>query len=315
MVFFDFIVLEFATMSKYEDIEAFVRTVEAGSFTAAAEQMGVAKSAVSRRIQDLETRLGSQLIIRTTRKLSLTEQGHTLFERAKLLLQDWEEAEASVASRTAALAGTIRVTAPLTFGVNNLGPAFIKFLNENPCIELDVDFSDRKVDLVSEGMDLAIRIGKLPDSGLIARKLAKISSVAAASPEYIEQHGKPKTHEELALLPELRYGLKANQSWTYTAPDGNVGTFDMPSKIKSTNGDFLKNAAIEGKGIVIMPLFILHDAIKSGSLVRILEDYKWPELGAYAIYPPTRHLSARVRKLVDFLADYCGGNTPYWEEI
>ncbi len=302
-------------MNRYEDIEAFVRTIESGSFTAAAKQLGLAKSAISRRIQDLEARLDTQLIIRTTRKITLTEQGHTLFERAKILLHDWQEAEASITSNQAALAGTIRVTAPLTFGVNHLSAAFIEFLDANPNIELDIDFSDRKVDLVSEGMDLAIRIGQLPDSSLIARKLAPIRAIAAASPEYLAQNGTPRTPEDLQKLNELRYGLKDVRSWKYTAPDGSVGEIEMPSVLKSTNGDFLKDAAIAGKGIVIEPSFILCQALKDGRLVQILPDYKWPEIGAYAIYPPTRHLSARVRKLVDHLAKHCGGEDPYWEKI
>lgn len=300
-------------MSKYEDLEAFVRTIEAGSFTAAAQHMGVAKSAVSRRIQDLESRLGTQLIVRTTRKLNLTEQGRTLFERAKILLSDWDEIEANVTDTHAALQGPIKLAAPLSFGVNRLGPALISFMEQHPGIQLDIDFSDRRVDLIAEGKDLAIRIGKLSDSTLIARKLAVIRTIVAASPEYIKKHGMPKTPGELAEHPELRYSYRPHSRWQYSSSDGTSGDIELKPKMIASNGEFLKNAVIAGLGVIIEPTFILYDDLKSGRLIPILTELNWNELGAYAVYPPTRHLSKRVRVLVEYLAEHCGGSNPYWD--
>ncbi len=301
-------------MSKYEQIEAFVRTIEAGSFTAAAAHMGVAKSAISRRIQDLEARLGAQLIIRTTRQLTLTEAGQALHQRAARLLADWDETEAAASDSTAALSGSIRIAAPLSFGTEHLGPALLGFMDAHPDVSLDIDFSDRKVDLVADGIDVAVRIGDLPDSGMIARKLAKIRLAAAASPDYISRFGAPERPEDMQIMNELRYGYRAQSRWSYTAPDGQTGHIHMNSTLRSTNGDFLCDAAITGKGVVIEPTFILYKALRSGQLIDLFPGYEWENFAAYAVYPPTRHLSARVRALVDHLISHCGGDTPYWDQ-
>lgn len=299
-------------MSRYEEIEAFVRTIEAGSFTQAAKQLGVTKSAMSRRLSDLEARLGTQLVLRTTRSLSLTESGEALFQRAVNLLADWDEAEAVSTSANRALSGRIRLAAPLSFGVAYLGPALTDFLKVNPDIDFDIDFSDRQVDLISEGIDLAIRIGQLTDSGLIARKVAPVRMIAAASPSYLEAHGIPKNADALKNHQELRYTNRSRKGWDYIAPDGSKGSLEMRTRLQANNGDFLTNAAIAGEGIVIQPTFIMCDAIRAGQLDVILPDYIWPDISAYAVYPPTRHLSLRVRTFVDFLVDRFSG-TPPWD--
>lgn len=300
-------------MSRYDEIESFVRTIEAGSFTAAAKQLHVAKSAVSRRIRDLEARLGTQLIIRTTRKLSLTEAGQALYERAAVLLSDWDEAESAASGASQALSGTIRVAAPLSFGLSYLGEAMIDFSKTHPDIRFDIDFSDRKVDLVAEGMDLTIRIGNLPDSGLIARKLASIRSVAAASPAYLSRFPTPQTPDDLKAMSELRYTGRPRTAWRYTDPGGRTGEVELSAAISASNGDFLRDAAIAGMGIVIEPIFILCDALRDETLVDVLPGYQWSDINAYAVYPPTRHLSVRVRAFVDFLAARYAGIPP-WEQ-
>ncbi|MFC7290563.1 LysR family transcriptional regulator [Hirschia litorea] len=302
-------------MSKYEELEAFARTVEAGSFTAAAKQLGVAKSAVSRRIQDLEARLDTQLIVRTTRKLTLTDQGRAFFERARVLLCDWEETEAIVSQNQKSISGIIRISAPLSFGVSHLGPALIEFQQLHPAIHLDVDFTDRRVDLISEGIDVAIRIGHLPDSGLIARKIANIRTIAVASPDYISHHGMPQTPDDLKGLFELRYSLRNTHRWSYVSPDGVPGELEIPPKLSASNGEFLRDAAIAGMGVLLEPSFLLYDDIRAGKLVQILPEYSWDELGAYAVYPPIRHLSARIRAIVDHIAKHCGGQKPYWDDF
>lgn len=299
-------------MSRYEEIETFVRVVEAGSITAAAKQLHIAKSAVSRRLKDLETRLSVTLMTRTTRKLTLTDTGETLYNRFVSLLADWEETESAASNAHAALAGTIRVAAPLSFGVAHLGPAIIDFMREHPSVEFDIDFSDRKIDLIAEGMDLAIRIGDLPDSSLIARKIASISIIAAASPDYIKKHGKPNTPEELKDHKELRYGYRSIAAWPYKDPNGKEGQIEMKPRLRATNGEFLRDAAIAGKGVLIEPRFIIYENLRDGSLVELLPDYQWPQLSAYAVYPHTRHLSVRVRAFVNFLAERYKG-TAYWE--
>lgn len=299
-------------MSRYEEIEAFVRTVDTGSFTAAAEQLRVAKSAISRRINELEQRLGAQLMIRTTRKLTLTESGQALYQRGKALLEDWNEAEGVVSDQRQALAGRIRLAAPLSFGIKHLGPMLLDFNEQHPDIEFDIDFSDRQIDLVAEGIDLALRIGTLGDSSLVARKLAPVKMIAATSPSYLEKMGTPSKPADLLNWNELRYALRPDAPWVFTAPDGSSETIRLPSNMRASNGEFLTESAIAGRGLTIHPSFILYEPLGTGELVQVLPDYKLQELGLYAVYPPTRHLSKRVRVLVDFLAGECGA-TPYWD--
>ena len=206
----------------------------------------------------------------------------------------------------------MRVAAPLSFGVAHLGPAIVAFMAAHPSVEFDIDFSDRKVDLIAEGVDLAIRIGDLPDSSLIARKIASLSTVAVASPAYLQERGMPQTPDDLRALKELRYSYRPSSTWTFKAPDGREGTIEMAARLRATNGEFLRDAAIAGEGLLIEPRFIVYESLKDGSLIEILSDYQWPELSAYAVYPPTRHLSARVRAFVEFLVDRYSG-APYWE--
>lgn len=292
-------------MSRFEEIETFVQTVNAGSFTAAAGQLGIAKSVVSRRVQELEKRLGVQLMIRSTRQLSLTDEGQVLYDKAVGLLNDWEQTEALVGQQNAALQGTLRLALPVSFGLLRIGPAITSFLKNHPDVSVDIDFSDRKVDLIAEGFDLAIRIGNMPDSSLIARKIAPIDFCAAASPEYLHKHGKPSNVEELKKHAELRYGLRDRKSWQYTDSTGTTGEFELASTIRATSGEFLRDTAIAGHGIVFLPRFIVEDAFASGVLIEILTDFTWPELNAYALYPATKHVPLRLRKLIDHLVDCC----------
>lgn len=292
-------------MSRFEEIETYVRTVEAGSFTAAAAQLGVAKSVVSRRIVELEQRLDVQLMVRSTRRLSLTDEGQTLYERAVRLLVDWEETEASVGHQQTALKGSIRLSLPLSFGLAHIGPSVLEFQRLHPDVSVDIDFTDRKVDLIAEGFDLAVRIGELSDSSMIARKLTAITTTAVASPQYLQQHGVPQSPAELKSHQELRFGLRLRKSWVFTAPDGKRGEIEMQSSLRANSGDFLRDAAIKHHGVAILPSFIAYPAIQSGELVEILTDYQWSDLNAYALYPSSKHLPRRVRELVDHLLLSC----------
>ena len=300
-------------MNRYEEIETFVRTVEAGSFTAAAAQLGVAKSVVSRRVLELEKRLDVQLMVRSTRKLSLTDEGQSLYERAVRLLLEWEEAESSVGHQQTALKGGIRVSLPLSFGLAHIGPAVLEFQRLHPDVSVDVDFTDRKVDLIAEGFDLAVRIGELSDSSMVARKLTAITTAVVASPQYLKAHGTPQSPPELKTHRELRFGLRARKSWTYQAPDGQRGEIELHSTLRANSGDFLCDAAIAHHGVAILPRFIAYPALQSGALVEILSDYEWSDLSAYALYPSSKHLPKRVRALVDHLIESCGNGTPPWE--
>lgn len=300
-------------MDRFEDLRAFVQTVESGSLTRAAETLQVATSAVSRRIKDLEGRLGTQLLQRTTRQMRLTAAGESFHARAVAILQALEEAETEAGCQSRTLTGPLRIAAPLSFGQSHLGPILVEFAEAHPGLELDVDFSDRIVDLVAEGHDLAVRIGNLRDSSLIARKLLEVRLVVAASPAFWQQHGMPERPGDLAELPALCYtGSERVDTWRWTAPDGATGTAQMRVAMRATNGGFLRDAAIAGLGVVMQPSFILHDAVAAGQLVPALTGHRWHTVTIHVVYPQTRHLSARARAFIDLLRTRLG-TSPDWE--
>lgn len=299
-------------MGRYEEIEAFVSTVDTGSFTGAARHLRLAKSAISRRVSDLEARLGVQLMLRTTRALSLTDAGRALYQTSSQLLSDWREAEAAISDATSALQGHLRIGAPLSFGVTYLGPVILTFLKIHPDIAFDIDFSDRRIDLISEGVDVAIRIGQLQDSTLLARKICTVKTIAAASPAYLSAHGMPQVPADLKSHRQLRYGYSDKDGWLFKGPGGETGTADVPERLRATNGDFLRDAALASEGIVLLPAFFISDDLRAGRLKRVLANYDWPVLGIYAVYPPTRHMSARVRAFIEHVTDSFS-KTPLWE--
>ncbi len=300
-------------MDRFADMRMFVAVVDAGSISGAAERLEVAKSAVSRRLTDLEARLGAELLHRTTRRLGLTDSGRAFFERAQRILADLEEAEQAVSQAHGAIRGRLKVALPLSFGLLHLAGLINEFLGLHPEVEFDLDFNDRQIDLMQEGFDLAIRIARLPDSSLIARKLAPIRHALCASPDYLARHGTPARADDLASHAGLVYSNLANPGlWSYVRPDGQPGSVQVPVKLRANNGDFLCRAAIAGQGVILHPTFYLSDAIRTGELVPLLTDHAWPEVNAYALYPPTRHLSRRVRAFVDFLAEKLAGE-PYWD--
>jgi DNA-binding transcriptional LysR family regulator len=300
-------------MDRFADMQMFVRIVETGSISAAAARLDVAKSAVSRRLAELESRLGAQLLHRTTRRLNLTDSGRAFFERAQTILADLGEAEAAVSQAHAALKGRLRVALPLSFGLLHLAPLIEEFMALHPDVEFDLDFNDRQIDLMQEGFDLAIRIANLPDSSLIARRLAPVRHVLSASPAYLAQRGTPSTPQDLQHHVCLAYSNLPNPGvWHYRTQDGVAGSVQVPVKLKANNGDFLCQAALAGHGLILHPTFYLRDALHRGALVAVLTDIAWPELNAYAVYPPTRHLSSRVRALVDFLVQALAG-VPAWD--
>lgn len=300
-------------MDKFEDLQAFVAVVEAGSFTAAAERLGSAKSAVSRRVSTLEERLGVQLLRRTTRTLNLTETGRSFYEHSARILADLDEAESAVQQEHGELRGTLRVALPMSFGVRHMCKPIASFSRRHPKIRFDIDLNDRRVDLVEEGMDLAVRIGHLPDSSLIARRLFDVRTVVCASPHYLSSRGEPQSPEELSEHDCLVYSnLSEPGTWHWKDEQGQRHSVDVNVVMRASNGDLLANAAAHGLGIVIQPTFLAAEAIRRGNLVPILENHAWPVSPAFAVYPPTRHLSYRVRAFIDFLVDRFAG-TPQWD--
>lgn len=300
-------------MARLEDMETFARVVEAGSISGAAERLGIAKSAVSRRLSDLETRLGVQLFRRTTRRLDLTDSGRGFYERCTRILSDVEEAEDAVSQAHGTLRGKLRVAVPMSFGLLHLGPAICEFMQAHPDLEFDLDMNDRQVDLLAEGFDLALRIAELEDSSLIARHLAPIHTVVCASPAYLARHGTPETPEQLAEHDCLVYSNNREPTlWHYKDAQDNAKSIRVHARLQASNGDFLRLAAVAGQGICLQPTFMAYQAIEQKQLIPILAAYKWPILNAYAIYPQTRHLSHRVRVFVDFLIARFAG-VPYWD--
>lgn len=300
-------------MDRFENMNAFVRVVELGSISAAADQLQVAKSVISRRLKELEQHLGVQLFHRTTRQMNLTDTGRVFYERVSRILEDMLEAEHITSQSHGALKGKLKIALPLSFGLMHLGPAITEFLEQHPDITFDLDFSDRQVDLLLEGYDLAIRIASLPDSSLIARSLATIRLVACASPSYLQRHGEPKSPAELLQHHCLVYNLVNNfDDINLYDADNQLVKIKITPYLKASNGEFLCEAAINGLGIVVLPVFIMYQAIENGSLVPLLTNYRFTSLQAYAIYPQTRHLSQRVRTFVDFLVKRFDG-IPYWD--
>ena len=300
-------------MDRFENMGVFIRVVEAGSISGAADRLGVAKSAVSRRLKELEEHLGVELFHRTTRRMNLTETGRAFYHQSVRILEDVLEAEIATSQAHGTLKGSLKIALPSTFGLMHMGPAINEFSQAHPQIEFDLDFNDREVDLIQEGFDLAIRIANLPDSSLIARRLAPIQTVLCASPSYLEHMGAPQTPDDLREHQCLVYSLLRDfEYWHLTDSNGREIRTKVHPTLKASTGEFLKDAAVEGRGIILVPSFIAYKEIERGTLVPVLKDYKTPQIDAYAIYPQTRHLSQRVRAFVDFLVKRFEG-TPYWD--
>lgn len=302
-------------MDRFADMQLYVSVVETGSISAAAERLNIAKSAVSRRLAELEARLGVSLIHRTTRRLNLTDSGRAYYDRCIVILADLDEAESAVSQAHQALKGRLRVALPHSFGLLHLAPLIQDFMIQHPEVRFELDFNDRQIDLIQEGFDLAIRIATLADSSLIARRLAPIRHAVCASPDYLARHGTPATAADLPHHVCLAYSNLSDPGlWSYRGPDGQPGQVQVPVRLAASSGDFLIRAAIAGEGLIMHPTFYLDEALRTGRLVKVLTDHTWPELSAYAVYPPTRHLSTRVRAFIDFVAERLAGE-PCWDRM
>jgi DNA-binding transcriptional LysR family regulator len=292
----------------------FVSVVESESFTGAARELGLSKSAVSKQIARLEDRLGARLLNRTTRRLSLTEAGTAFYEGCRRVVDEAEVAEQRVSRLSAAPRGLLRVNAPMSFGVRHVGPCLSDFLSACPELTLDLALNDRLVDLVEEGYDVAVRIGVLADSSLVARRLAPSHLVLCAAPGYLVARGRPAAPEDLARHDCASYSYRtAGPEWRFLGPDG-LRRVKVSGRVTVNNGDVLLAAALRGLGIVMLPSFIAGDALRAGHLERVLPEWRVAEeANVYAVYPASRNLSPKVRVFVDFLAERFG-EAPYWDE-
>jgi len=289
---------------RLEDMALFARIVEHGSLSGAARDLGLSKSLVSRRLGQLEDRLGARLVNRTTRRLALTDIGREFNERARRVLLEADEAEACAHEASTELRGRLRIAAPVSFGYLHLAAALAAFLIEHPKVEVELELNDRFVDLVGEGYDLGIRSGQLEDSSLVVRPIAPSRNHLAAAPAYIARHGAPETPNDLARHVCLVYGNQpVARVWRFRLKDKWITPAIRPQLV-ANNGDVLCRAAIEGLGIVALPSFILAPAIAAGSLRRLLPDFPLPEQPVQAIYPAGRPLPQRLRAFVDFIAGY-----------
>ena len=294
------------------DILSFVRVVETGAFSRAAERMGMSKSIVSRRVARLEEQIGARLLTRSASGAQPTDAGQAYFERASNALAELEAAQEVVAEAVTQVAGAIRLSAPLTFGTRYLGPALADFARAHPKVELDVSLDDRTIDLVGGGFDLAVRIGDLKDSALIARKLAPIRAVVLASPAYLDARGRPEKPGDLADHELLFYAnVVSGEQWRFRVGE-RWETVRGQGRLRADNGDLLREAAVAGLGVVVLPSFIASDSIKAGELEVILREFPLKEVALWAVMPPGRASTARVRSLVDFLVEWFGPE-PDWD--
>lgn len=298
----------------FNDIAVFVRVVEAGSFTSAADKLGLSQSAVSKCVSRLEARLGTRLLNRSTRKLALTEAGAALHEHGLRALKEFDEAELEIARLQMEPRGLLRVNVPMSFGVMHLAPALPKLMRRYPALIVDVHMDDRLVDLLEEGFDCAIRIKALADSALVAKRLAPCRVVTCASPDYLNAHGTPQTPDDLKQHACLIYAYRDTPSeWQFRDESGKKHSVVVSGPFHHNNGLAARHIALSGVGIFVTPTFYVGEDLRAGRLIAILPQYTpLPELSIYAVYPERRHLSPKVRTFVDFCAEQFGPQ-PYWD--
>jgi DNA-binding transcriptional LysR family regulator len=302
-------------MDRLAEMEAFVQVVDQGGFTDAARKLGISKSAVSKHVSALETRLAVRLLNRTTRRVSPTEIGLAYYDRAKTVLKDAAEADDMVTAMQEAPRGALRISAPVSFGISHLSGAVARFLADYPEVEVHLVLDDRFVEIVAEGFDMAIRIGALADSSLRARRLAESAMHLVASPAYLARAGTPASLEDLGAHQLLHYSnLSTGNVWRLSGPGGQERQIRVGGRLTANNGDSLRRAAEAGLGITLQPSFILGSALRDGRLVKILPEVCPAPLGIHALYPSGRFVQPKIRVFIDFLAEHFRGMGPdNWE--
>lgn len=299
-------------MSNLTDMEIFARVVTAGSMSAAGREMGLSPAVVSKRIRRLEDKLGTRLLQRTTRQIALTEAGHGFYDRVLAILASVEEAETFVTRGSAQARGTLKVSAPTSFGRMHVAPYLARFLEANPDLYVSLDLSDEFVDIVGDGYDLAIRIAELSDSSLVARRLAPVHRVLCASPSYIERHGEPKSIDDL-VENHVRVAAAAQDPWRLMGPRGlEIVKTDAP--LRTNSSEVVREAVLAGVGIALRSTWDVGPELRDGKLQIVLPQYRASkDVGLHAVYPTRRFLPAKVRVFIDFLAQLYGPQ-PYWDE-
>ena len=301
-------------MDKLEAMNAFVRVVALGSYAEAGRALGLTRSAVSKAVMELEQLLGARLLDRTTRRVSATEAGLAYYESCVDIIARVEETEMQVSRLHDEPKGVLKINAPVSFGMLHLGPMIAEFMGLYPDLKIELTLNDRFIDPIEEGVDVTVRIGVLADSSLIARRLAPARRVLAAAPDYLKQHGAPKSPEDLARHRCLIYGHTTTlQRWQLLS-DGQPINVAINSVLCCNNGDVLRAAAVGGQGITKLPTFIVGPDIKAGRLKVVLEAFPPTELGIFALYAPNRYLAAKTRLLIDFLAERLG-DQPQWDDF
>lgn len=295
-------------------MKVLVKVVDAGSFARAAEALDTSTAAVSRQIGALETHLGARLLNRTTRRLSMTDAGAEFCERSRVILGEIAEAEAVAGQQSLRPVGLLRITAPLSFGVTQLSRLLPAFRERHPQLRLDVDLTDRVVDLANEGVDVGLRIAQELGDNLIARRIAPVSMVVCAAPLYLKRRGVPRTPAELAQHETLSFSyLWVGDDWPFTDAHGAQTRVRVQPVVHATNGDLLRELAVAGGGIILQPSFIVGTELARGRLVPLLTDYRTLDLSLFAVYLSRRQLSSKVRVFIDYLVGAIGDEPP-WEQ-
>lgn len=298
-------------MDRLSEMEVFVTVVDQGAFTSAADKLGVSKSAVSKHVSALEARLGARLLDRTTRRVSPTEIGLSYYDRVKRVLADATDADEMVGAMQSSPRGLLKVSVPVSFGLRHASKAISEFLKTYPEVSIDLSLDDRFVDLISDGYDVAIRIGHLADSSLRARKIAETQAVLVASPEYLETHGTPEKLDDLADHKLLQYSMLASgNSWRLISKTGEERHFRTGGSLIANNGDVLLQAMIDGLGIGLTPSFFLCGELKNGRLKTVLADHPQKPLGIHVVYPPGRYIQPKTRAFIDFMVERFKGKGP-----
>ena len=300
-------------MDALSDIVVFVQVVNSGSFTVAAERLNLSKSVVSKYVTRLEEHLGARLLNRTTRKLSLTEVGQVFYARSRRALEEIDDASAEVSRLQTAPRGTLRVNTPMSFGILHVAPLIAEFQSRYPDLTVDMSLDDRKLDLVEEGYDLAVRITNLNDSSLVARRLAPCRHVICAAPEYLAQRGTPVTPDELTAHNIVSYRYQASAlKWDFQTPAQDTISVTVTGSTQMNNSLAIRAALLGGLGIARIPTFIVGDDLRDGKLVAVLGDFPTLDIAIYLVYPHRQNLPPKVRAFVDFLVERIG-DPPYWD--
>lgn len=302
-------------MNHFSCIPIFVAVVECGSFSQAASKLNLTKSAVSKRINHLEAQLGTRLLNRTTRRINLTEAGQRFYEYASQANSLAKEGIDAVSELQGSPQGKLRITAPMSFGVLHIAPFIAEFLETYPLVEINLSLEDQMVDLIDGGFDMAIRIGHLPDSNLVAKRIAPCYSVLCASQDYLDKHGEPTKPSDLVNHNCLQYAyFKGGTEWSFCSSNNTIKVLPKGNLVVN-NSEALRQALLSGLGIAQLPTFLVGKDIAAQKLKPLLESYPLPEHSIYAVFPERKYLPLKVRVFIDYMKEKLGSDVPYWDKV